>query len=117
TIRRPPTSTLFPYTTLFRSEHHKDKTDQAQAHRNILINADLGKKIDPPHFPDSQPPNRWNGRRHTHQRRKNQEINNRNILVNGFSQDKKYERRDDLRQGGKTNGQKTIHLSTFEQNN
>src|SRR5438105_13345851 len=22
-LRRPPTSTLFPYTTLFRSEHHK----------------------------------------------------------------------------------------------
>src|SRR5258708_16843095 len=26
-IRRPPRSTLFPYTTLFRSIHHKDTKD------------------------------------------------------------------------------------------
>src|SRR3712207_6855905 len=27
-IRRPPRSTLFPYTTLFRSRHEQDKSDQ-----------------------------------------------------------------------------------------
>src|SRR2546430_10296047 len=26
-IRRPPRSTLFPYTTLFRSAHHEQETD------------------------------------------------------------------------------------------
>src|SRR5256885_14533722 len=41
-IRRPPRSTLFPYTTLFRSQHRCDKLlwpmadgeDIARAHRN-----------------------------------------------------------------------------------
>src|SRR3712207_8862280 len=27
-IRRPPRSTLFPYTTLFRSDQHQDEQDQ-----------------------------------------------------------------------------------------
>src|SRR2546426_3325069 len=31
-IRRPPRSTLFPYTTLFRS-HHQDRDDRAQRGR------------------------------------------------------------------------------------
>src|SRR2546421_5077699 len=38
-IRRPPRSTLFPYTTLFRSAHLKFKADQWQA---------LGPKRIPP---------------------------------------------------------------------
>src|SRR5688572_32345627 len=35
-IRRPPRSTLFPYTTLFRSEHadqeHRNRTEEARQH-------------------------------------------------------------------------------------
>src|SRR5947208_9421041 len=30
-IRRPPRSTLFPYTTLFRSDHHVRSRDQGRA--------------------------------------------------------------------------------------
>src|SRR3712207_8870210 len=30
-IRRPPRSTLFPYTTLFRSDHHRGLVDQRAA--------------------------------------------------------------------------------------
>src|SRR2546427_7859950 len=30
-IRRPPRSTLFPYTTLFRSRHHKQQIDGVSA--------------------------------------------------------------------------------------
>src|SRR5207253_7531802 len=32
-IRRPPTSTLFPYTTLFRSDHQADRARAARAWR------------------------------------------------------------------------------------
>src|SRR3712207_8866404 len=32
-IRRPPRSTLFPYTTLFRSPFHTDRTDAARSAR------------------------------------------------------------------------------------
>src|SRR2546429_9587644 len=39
-IRRPPRSTLFPYTTLFRSKHHYDlrwiKPDPFCEHRDCL---------------------------------------------------------------------------------
>src|SRR5256885_12199560 len=31
-IRRPPRSTLFPYTTLFRSERFRNKTGSAEIH-------------------------------------------------------------------------------------
>src|SRR2546427_7034967 len=36
-IRRPPRSTLFPYTTLFRSKHMKDSVELALDH--------LGRKV------------------------------------------------------------------------
>src|SRR2546429_2466997 len=32
-IRRPPRSTLFPYTTLFRSDHGKDQGEQYSGHQ------------------------------------------------------------------------------------
>src|SRR3712207_6974879 len=35
-IRRPPRSTLFPYTTLFRSSHHADEGLAAEVHRHSL---------------------------------------------------------------------------------
>src|SRR5256885_8554179 len=34
-IRRPPRSTLFPYTTLFRSERHRDAGDVAPAQHGV----------------------------------------------------------------------------------
>src|SRR3712207_8102943 len=36
-IRRPPRSTLFPYTTLFRSGHLIDPAEHENAGKNILI--------------------------------------------------------------------------------
>src|SRR3712207_7943747 len=33
-IRRPPRSTLFPYTTLFRSERHPEADRQLERHRD-----------------------------------------------------------------------------------
>src|SRR5256885_3018098 len=38
-IRRPPRSTLFPYTTLFRSVKHADGKENLSAHR---VRPDLG---------------------------------------------------------------------------
>src|SRR5690348_18117453 len=41
-IRRPPRSTLFPYTTLFRSDHHVLRDDAAlpEGHRELRVQAD-----------------------------------------------------------------------------
>src|SRR2546428_7156102 len=36
-IRRPPRSTLFPYTTLFRSPRYDQKAFPAEARRNALL--------------------------------------------------------------------------------
>src|SRR3712207_6861777 len=36
-IRRPPRSTLFPYTTLFRSPRIVDTSDRANNHRQLSI--------------------------------------------------------------------------------
>src|SRR5258708_27401064 len=40
-IRRPPRSTLFPYTTLFRSEHAPARREHAQVELLRLIEAPL----------------------------------------------------------------------------
>src|SRR6201993_5453406 len=42
-IRRPPRSTLFPYTTLFRSMHHGDAPDRELARE---LRADLRHRLD-----------------------------------------------------------------------
>src|SRR2546430_17098281 len=57
-IRRPPRSTLFPYTTLFRSQHEQreraaedgdersaDGEDSAGAHLHPLLERDLGNRF------------------------------------------------------------------------
>src|SRR3712207_7448318 len=52
-IRRPPRSTLFPYTTLFRSDEHRadrlafqpDERHQGHVHRNARL-ADLEARVD-----------------------------------------------------------------------
>src|SRR2546422_8058453 len=36
-IRRPPRSTLFPYTTLFRSQDHLTVASQAVRHRRVPV--------------------------------------------------------------------------------
>src|SRR5690349_22061949 len=36
-IRRPPRSTLFPYTTLFRSDNQRSSTPPGQTHQNIQL--------------------------------------------------------------------------------
>src|SRR2546426_5478333 len=36
-IRRPPRSTLFPYTTLFRSTHHAHSVDNVLALANLAL--------------------------------------------------------------------------------
>src|SRR3712207_8061098 len=45
-IRRPPRSTLFPYTTLFRSEHRS-------ARDRHCLNRDAEESVDDPRLPDS----------------------------------------------------------------
>src|SRR2546430_17555582 len=49
-IRRPPRSTLFPYTTLFRSDGHPDRT--ADEIREWAHEHDLPYFDDEVHFPD-----------------------------------------------------------------
>src|SRR3712207_7971893 len=45
-IRRPPRSTLFPYTTLFRSEDAEPVPVPVVAddHRAVLVDVDLGRR-------------------------------------------------------------------------
>src|SRR2546425_5110148 len=38
-IRRPPRSTLFPYTTLFRSRHHLERTEEITLARQAALSA------------------------------------------------------------------------------
>src|SRR5262245_65728125 len=38
-IRRPPRSTLFPYTTLFRSHHHAGRHRQEERHHDDRLRA------------------------------------------------------------------------------
>src|SRR3712207_6962032 len=49
-IRRPPRSTLFPYTTLFRSEF-----SQSRLRRKKLLKAELGKDCTTRHVADENP--------------------------------------------------------------
>src|SRR3712207_6954702 len=42
-IRRPPRSTLFPYTTLFRSSAHDDGAEQQADPRAAAAGVDLGE--------------------------------------------------------------------------
>src|SRR5689334_24357630 len=44
-IRRPPRSTLFPYTTLFRSH-----AERVEGHRQHLVVADQHAELDQPHL-------------------------------------------------------------------
>src|SRR2546428_2965672 len=46
-IRRPPRSTLFPYTTLFRSlEHRLQAGDAVAADRPLVVRRQLGQRQD-----------------------------------------------------------------------
>src|SRR3712207_7247939 len=40
-IRRPPRSTLFPYTTLFRSSHHEPVDDDGDVVLELLVEGDV----------------------------------------------------------------------------
>src|SRR5258708_11599635 len=42
-IRRPPRSTLFPYTTLFRSQEGETDADMARGHAEVLLEVLRGK--------------------------------------------------------------------------
>src|SRR3712207_8094515 len=46
-IRRPPRSTLFPYTTLFRSLDARDPVEVALAPQQLADSADGGRQHDP----------------------------------------------------------------------
>src|SRR2546422_5201490 len=45
-IRRPPRSTLFPYTTLFRSRNFRRTSSAASATRSVVLPAFLRPMID-----------------------------------------------------------------------
>src|SRR5438477_8085650 len=55
-IRRPPRSTLFPYTTLFRSLHHQhravggDRLDQRGDALDVLVPHAGGRLVEQEHF-------------------------------------------------------------------
>src|SRR3989454_10514847 len=44
-IRRPPRSTLFPYTTLFRSHRRVEAVDRDQPDRRVLRPVALGRHV------------------------------------------------------------------------
>src|SRR5258705_7581168 len=43
-IRRPPRSTLFPYTTLFRSHGHGERHHHGSIHRGHLVGAGVRRR-------------------------------------------------------------------------
>src|SRR5438309_5628869 len=45
TVRRPPRSTLFPYTTLFRSELPRDDSARGQAESNTVVRVEIGRRL------------------------------------------------------------------------
>src|SRR5699024_12866059 len=51
TLRRPPSSTLFPYTTLFRSHHviQSFKPDEVTPEKANQVGLELSKKLAPNH--------------------------------------------------------------------
>src|SRR5258706_3308804 len=52
-IRRPPRSTLFPYTTLFRSQHNQAEGDVRHQMGEVTVQHDRGKKSPPCAIQDS----------------------------------------------------------------
>src|SRR5690349_24239122 len=47
-IRRPPRSTLFPYTTLFRSQPRRDSTDRPERRLKRVLPQPLRKRTNKP---------------------------------------------------------------------
>src|SRR3712207_9012052 len=47
-IRRPPRSTLFPYTTLFRSDHYRTENNGSIFVPSLLVGSTPGKPLDAP---------------------------------------------------------------------
>src|SRR5687768_17781099 len=55
-IRRPPRSTLFPYTTLFRSDLHRDRAEPRQRRlRDDVLDAVAHHQGDPVAGPHAEP--------------------------------------------------------------
>src|SRR5436309_4934316 len=50
-IRRPPRSTLFPYTTLFRSKDRAHQVPGGDIHLLVLAGGDGGENVDAEHDP------------------------------------------------------------------
>src|SRR5437868_11497813 len=42
-VRRPPRSTLFPYTTLFRSQHHRQRLAARDGQQGDAAEAEVGR--------------------------------------------------------------------------
>src|SRR2546430_5738600 len=55
-IRRPPRSTLFPYTTLFRSLHVSDRPGNTLT-TNLVFTLDLSSRTNPPMLQIAWPTN------------------------------------------------------------
>src|SRR5436309_11882006 len=60
-IRRPPRSTLFPYTTLFRSHCIQMDTSVNAANQVVSVGADIAFDADPKFFAISAPTDRKSG--------------------------------------------------------
>src|SRR5256885_12965516 len=54
-IRRPPRSTLFPYTTLFRSRGRRRAADAFETHLEVVFHADLAREGAAPSARDRRP--------------------------------------------------------------
>src|SRR5687768_17966284 len=68
-LRRPPRSTLFPYTTLFRSEHllamnevTQEEADDIAAQRRLMLETELSESRNP----NYEHPERHSGRSEEH---------------------------------------------------
>src|SRR2546426_5083425 len=80
-IRRPPRSTLFPYTTLFRSQREAEQDDSAgeRRRRDRAAHAEgdrSGQSGDREHEPDAGEPERRTGRD-----RKSTRLNSSHLVI------------------------------------
>src|SRR2546426_8044190 len=81
-IRRPPRSTLFPYTTLFRSLHHRDAAaDQDEGVEGGEGHPEVGGRHRPVRAPQPDRPVGGQEPRERHGDRKSTRLNSSHLVI------------------------------------
>src|SRR2546430_5579775 len=93
-IRRPPRSTLFPYTTLFRSGTARDQTDAAREAIGRKRRAGKTAVVERSHVPEQRSNGRGRSRRITRSEEHTSELQSQSNLVCRLLLEKKKKTKD-----------------------